>query len=163
MCVAALAAGAREAVRMIRWRARVVGWAPILGPLLAVGVALLYTVFADQTLATVLEATRIRTELGPSLPWYGATDPCEALCGGAGGAGRSAVLRRPAGRRVVTAVRGRGGREPGAAGGPSRRLLGVIAGALLRRVFPPTRRTRHYGVFAGLGGALAVLTVIALR
>src|SRR5699024_3196117 len=59
MCVAALAAGAREAVRMIRWRARVVGWAPILGPLLAVGLALLYTVFADQTLATVLEATRI--------------------------------------------------------------------------------------------------------
>src|SRR5699024_1020341 len=48
MCVAALAAGAREAVRMIRWRARVVGWAPILGPLLAVGLALLYTVFADQ-------------------------------------------------------------------------------------------------------------------
>ena len=35
MCVAALAAGAREFVRMVRRRAQVVGWAAILGPVLA--------------------------------------------------------------------------------------------------------------------------------
>src|SRR5699024_10952853 len=64
---------------------------------------------------------------------------------------------------VVTAVMLRRGRVPGAAGGPSRRLLGVIAGSLLLLVFTPTKWTHHFGVFAGLGGALAVLTVIALR
>ena len=36
---AALAAGAREFVRMVRRRAQVVGWAAILGPVLAVGLA----------------------------------------------------------------------------------------------------------------------------
>jgi hypothetical protein len=81
MCVAALAAGSREFVRSLRRRAQVIGWAPILGPVLAVGLALLYTVFADQTLAAVLEATRIRTELGPSLPWYGEKDRWVALFG----------------------------------------------------------------------------------
>src|SRR5690606_22508347 len=81
MSVAALAAGACEFVRMVRSRAQVVGWAAILGPVLAVGLALRYTVFADQTLAAVLEATRIRTELGPSLPWYGEKERWEALFG----------------------------------------------------------------------------------
>src|SRR5699024_5581179 len=166
MCVAALAAGAREAVRMIRWRARVVGWAPILGPLLAVGLALLYTVFADQTLATVLEATRIRTELGPSLPWYGEKDRWEALFGvsaDGGVARRFPVLLMLMCIAVVTAVMLRRGRVPGAVGGPSRRLLGVIACSLALRELTPTKWTHHSGVFAGLGGALAVLTVIALR
>ena len=31
---------------------------------------MLTVVFADQTLATVLEATRIRTAIGPSQAWY---------------------------------------------------------------------------------------------
>ncbi|MGF0225850.1 arabinosyltransferase domain-containing protein [Dietzia natronolimnaea] len=166
MCVAALAAGAREFVRMVRRRALVVGWAPILGPVLAVGLALLYTVFADQTLAAVLEATRIRTELGPSLPWYGEKDRWEALFGvsaDGGVARRFPVLLMLMCLALVTAVMLRRGRIPGAAAGPSRRLIGVIAGSLLFLVFTPTKWTHHFGVFAGLAGALAVLAVIALR
>ncbi|WP_194861936.1 arabinosyltransferase domain-containing protein, partial [Dietzia sp. SYD-A1] len=166
MCVAALAAGAREFVRMARRRAQVVGWAPLLGPVLAVGLALLYTVFADQTLAAVLEATRIRTELGPSLPWYGEKDRWEALFGvsaDGGVARRFPVLLMLMCLALVTAVMLRRGRIPGAAAGPSRRLIGVIAGSLLFLVFTPTKWTHHFGVFAGLAGALAVLAVIALR
>ncbi|HMT49280.1 arabinosyltransferase domain-containing protein [Dietzia sp. UBA5065] len=166
MCVAALAAGAREFIRMVRRRALVIGWAPILGPVLAVGLALLYTVFADQTLATVLEATRIRTELGPSLPWYGEKDRWEALFGvsaDGGVARRFPVLLMLMCLALVTAVMLRRGRIPGAAAGPSRRLIGVIAGSLLFLVFTPTKWTHHFGVFAGLAGALAVLAVIALR
>ena len=166
MCVAALAAGAREFIRMIRRRAQVIGWAPIVGPVLAVGLALLYTVFADQTLAAVLEATRLRTELGPSLPWYGEKDRWEALFGvsaDGGVARRFPVLLMLMCLALVTAVMLRRGRIPGAAAGPSRRLLGVIAGSLLFLVFTPTKWTHHFGVFAGLAGALAVLAVIALR
>lgn len=166
MCVAALAAGAREFVRMVRRRARVVGWAAIAGPVLAVGLALLYTVFADQTLAAVLEATRIRTELGPSLPWYGEKERWEALfseSADGGVARRFPVLLMLMCLALVTAVLLRRGRIPGAAAGPSRRLLGVIAGSLLFLVFTPTKWTHHFGVFAGLAGALAVLAVIALR
>ena len=166
MCVAALAAGAREFVRMVRRRAQVVGWAAILGPVLAVGLALLYTVFADQTLAAVLEATRIRTELGPSLPWYGEKERWEALFGvsaDGGVARRFPVLLMLMCLVLVSAVMLRRGRIPGAAAGPSRRLIGVIAGSLLFLVFTPTKWTHHFGVFAGLAGALAVLAVIALR
>mgnify|MGYP003112882278 CR=1 FL=1 len=166
MCVAALAAGAREFVRMVRRRALVIGWAPIAGPVLAVGLALLYTVFADQTGAAVLEATRLRTELGPNLPWYGEKDRWEALFGvsaDGGVARRFPVLLMLMCLALVSAVMLRRGRIPGAAAGPSRRLIGVIAGSLLFLVFTPTKWTHHFGVFAGLAGALAVLAVIALR
>ena len=166
MCVAALAAGAREFLSMARARARVVGWAPILGPVLAVGLALLYTVFADQTAAAVIEATRIRTELGPSLPWYGEKERWEALfsvSADGGVARRFPVLLMLMCLVLVAAVMLRRGRIPGAAAGPARRLIGVIAGSLLFLVFTPTKWTHHFGVFAGLAGALAVLAVIALR
>ena len=166
MCVAALAAGAREFIRMARRRARVVGWAAIIGPVLAVGLALLFTVFADQTVAAVLEATRIRTELGPSLPWYGEKERWESLFGvsaDGGVARRFPVLLMLMCLGLVTAVMLRRGSIPGAAAGPSRRLIGVLAGSLLFLVFTPTKWTHHFGVFAGLAGALAVLTVIALR
>jgi hypothetical protein len=166
MCVAALAAGAREFVRMVRRRALVIGWAPIAGPVLAVGLALLYTVFADQTGAAVLEATRLRTELGPNLPWYGEKDRWEALFGvsaDGGVARRFPVLLMLMCLALVSAVMLRRGPIPGAAAGPSRRLIGVIAGSLLFLVFTPTKWTHHFGVFAGLAGALAVLAVIALR
>ena len=166
MCVAALAAGAREFVRMARRRAKVVGWAAIAGPVLAVGLALLYTVFADQTLATVLEATRVRTELGPSLPWYDEKVRWESLFGDSADGGvarRFPVLLMLMCLVLVCAVMLRRGRIPGAAAGPSRRLIGVIAGSLLFLVFTPTKWTHHFGVFAGLAGALAVLAAIALR
>ncbi|HHX85282.1 MAG TPA: arabinosyltransferase, partial [Actinomycetales bacterium] len=166
MCVAALAAGSREYLRSLRRRARVIGWAPILGPVLAVGLALLYTVFADQTVSAVLEATRIRTELGPSLPWYGEKDRWVALFGvsaDGGVARRFPVLLMLMCLALVIAVMLRRGTVPGAAAGPSRRLVGVIAGSLLLLVFTPTKWTHHFGVFAGLAGALAVLAVIALR
>lgn len=166
MCVAALAAGAREFIRIARRRAEVVGWAPILGPVLAVGLALLFTVFADQTFATVLEASRIRTELGPSLPWYGEKERWESLFGTSADGGvarRFPVLLMLMCLVLVVAVMLRRGKVPGVALGPSRRLVGVLAGSLLLLVFTPTKWTHHFGVFAGLGGALAVLAVIALR
>ncbi len=166
MCVAALAAGARPIIRTARRRAQVVGWAAILGPVLAVGLALLYTVFADQTLAAVLEATRVRTELGPSLPWYDEKVRWESLfsvSADGGVARRFPMLLMLMCLVLVAAVMLRRGRIPGAAVGPSRRLVGVIAGSLLFLVFTPTKWTHHFGVFAGLAGALAVLAVIALR
>ncbi|MGN7157707.1 arabinosyltransferase domain-containing protein [Dietzia cercidiphylli] len=166
MCVAALAAGSRAFIRLMCKRAAVIGWAPILGPILAVGLALLYTAFADQTFAAVLEATRIRTELGPSLPWHGEKERWQDLFGETAYgsvARRFPMLLMLMCLVLVTAVMLRRGRVPGAAAGPSRRLLGVIAGSLLLLVFTPTKWTHHFGVFAGLGGALAILAVIALR
>jgi arabinosyltransferase B len=70
IAVAALIAGGRPILRILAHRRAVVGTWPLIAPLLAVGTIVLTVVFADQTLATVLEATRIRTDIGPSQAWY---------------------------------------------------------------------------------------------
>ncbi|MDQ2637204.1 MAG: arabinosyltransferase domain-containing protein, partial [Actinomycetota bacterium] len=70
IAVAALIAGGRPILRILVRRRQVVGIWPLLLPLLAAGTVVLTVVFADQTLATVLEATRIRTAIGPSQEWY---------------------------------------------------------------------------------------------
>ena len=70
IAVAALLAGGRPLLRILVRRHRVVGTWPLVAPLLAAGTVVLTVVFADQTLATVLEATRIRTAIGPSQAWY---------------------------------------------------------------------------------------------
>ncbi|MDT5264883.1 MAG: arabinosyltransferase, partial [Mycobacterium sp.] len=68
IAVAALLAGGRPLLRILVRRHRVVGTWPLVLPLLAAGFVIVAVVFADQTLATVLEATRIRTDIGPSQP-----------------------------------------------------------------------------------------------
>ena len=70
IAVAALLAGGRPLLRILVRRHRLVGTWPLVAPLLAAGTVVLTVVFADQTLATVLEATRIRTAIGPSQAWY---------------------------------------------------------------------------------------------
>ena len=70
IAVAALLAGGRPILRILVRRRRLVGTWPLVAPLLAAGTVVLTVVFADQTLATVLEATRIRTAIGPSQEWY---------------------------------------------------------------------------------------------
>lgn len=46
------------------------GWLPVLAPILGAGLLVLTVVFADQTFATIQEATRIRTQVGPNLSWF---------------------------------------------------------------------------------------------
>ncbi|PRC62502.1 hypothetical protein C6A85_02715, partial [Mycobacterium sp. ITM-2017-0098] len=63
IAVAALVAGGRPILRIVMRRRRQVGIWPLVLPLLAAGTIVLAVVFADQTLATVLEATKIRTAI----------------------------------------------------------------------------------------------------
>ena len=46
------------------------GYLPLLAPILAAGTVVLVVIFADQTLATVMEATRVRTAVGPNVAWF---------------------------------------------------------------------------------------------
>ena len=119
--------------------------------------------FADQTLATVLEATRIRTEIGPSQAWY-----TENL--------RYYYLFLPTvdgslSRRfgfLITAlslfismfVMLRRKRVPGVARGPAWRLMGVIFGTMFFLMFTPTKWVHHFGLFAAVGAAMAALATV---
>ena len=163
IAVAALVAGGRPILRIFVRRHRVVGTWPLVAPMLAAGTVILTVVFADQTLATVLEATRIRTAIGPSQAWY-----TENL--------RYYYLILPTvdgslSRRfgfLITAlclftamfIMLRRKRVRGVARGPAWRLMGVIFGTMFFLMFTPTKWVHHFGLFAAVGAAMAALTTV---
>ncbi|OBA79251.1 arabinosyltransferase [Mycobacterium sp. 1164966.3] len=163
IAVAALVAGGRPILRILVRRHRVVGTWPLVAPMLAAGFVIFTVVFADQTLSTVLEATRIRTAIGPSQAWY-----TENL--------RYYYLILPTvdgslSRRfgfLITAlclftavfIMLRRKRVPGVARGPAWRLMGVIFGTMFFLMFTPTKWVHHFGLFAAVGAAMAALTTV---
>jgi arabinosyltransferase B len=163
IAVAALVAGGRPILRILVRRHRLVGTLPLVAPMLAAGTVILTVVFADQTLSTVLEATRIRTAIGPSQAWY-----TENL--------RYYYLILPTvdgslSRRfgfLITAlclftavfIMLRRKRIPGVARGPAWRLMGVIFGTMFFLMFTPTKWVHHFGLFAAVGAAMAALTTV---
>ncbi len=163
IAVAALVAGGRPILRILVRRHRRVGTLPLVAPMLAAGTVILTVVFADQTLSTVLEATRIRTAIGPSQAWY-----TENL--------RYYYLILPTvdgslSRRfgfLITAlclftamfIMLRRKRVPGVARGPAWRLMGVIFGTMFFLMFTPTKWVHHFGLFAAVGAAMAALTTV---
>ncbi|MCV7270128.1 arabinosyltransferase domain-containing protein [Mycolicibacterium doricum] len=165
IAVAALVAGGRPILRILMRRRRLIGTWPLVAPLLAAGTVVLTVVFADQTFATVLEATRIRTAIGPSQEWY-----TEIL--------RYYYLILPTvdgaiSRRVALLftvmcllpalfVMLRRKRVPGVARGPAWRLTGVIFATIFFLMFTPTKWIHHFGLFAAVGGAMAALTTVLM-
>lgn len=163
IAVAALVAGGRPVLRILVHRHRLVGTWPLVAPLLAAGSVILTVVFADQTLRAVLEATRIRNEIGPSQAWY-----TENL--------RYYYLILPTvdgslSRRfgfLITAlclftamfIMLRRKRIPGVARGPAWRLMGVIFATMFFLMFTPTKWVHHFGLFAAVGAAMAALTTV---
>ncbi|MFG1934573.1 arabinosyltransferase domain-containing protein [Mycobacterium sp. NPDC048908] len=163
IAVAALLAGGRPILRILVKRHRIVGTWPLVAPLLAAGTVILTVVFADQTLATVLEATRIRTAIGPSQAWY-----TENL--------RYYYLFLPTvdgslSRRfgffftalslfAAMFIMLRRKRVPGVARGPVWRLMGVIFGTMFFLMFTPTKWVHHFGLFAAVGAAMAAVATV---
>ena len=165
IAVAALIAGGRPMIRVIVKRHRIVGTWPLVAPLMAASVVVLTVVFADQTIASVLEATKVRTAIGPSQPWY-----TENL--------RYFYLILPTtdgslSRRfafLITAVclfpsmllMLRRKRIPGVPRGPAWRLMGMILGTIFFLTFAPTKWVHHFGLFAAVGAAMAALATVLL-
>ncbi|OBF15403.1 arabinosyltransferase [Mycobacterium kubicae] len=163
IAVAALVAGGRPILRILVRRHRLVGTLPLVAPMLAAGTVILTVVFVDQTLSTVLEATRVRSKIGPSQAWY-----TENL--------RYYYLILPTvdgslSRRLgflITAlclftavfIMLRRKRVPGVARGPAWRLMGVIFGTMFFLMFTPTKWVHHFGLFAAVGAAMAALTTV---
>ena len=163
IAVAALVAGGRPILRILMRRRKAVGLWPLVLPLLAAGTVVLTVVFADQTLATVMEATRVRTAIGPSQAWY-----TENL--------RYYYLILPTvdgslSRRfgfLITAlclftsmfIMLRRKRIPGVARGPAWRLMGVIFATMFFLMFTPTKWVHHFGLFAAVGAAMAALATV---
>src|SRR6185436_13109078 len=167
IAVAALLAGGRPILRILVKRHRIVGTWPLVAPLLAAGTVVLTVVFADQTFATVLEATRIRTAIGPSQPWY--TENLRyyyLILPTVDGSlsRRFGFLMTALALFTAMFIMLRRKRVPGVARGPVWRLMGVILGTMFFLMFTPTKWVHHFGLFAAVGAAMAaVATVLASR
>lgn len=135
-----------------------------IAPFLAAGTAILVGVFGDQTLRTVMEATSVRSAVGPSIPWYEEylryTALLEPTVDGSFPR-RFTILMLLFAFGVVIASTLRNGKVPGAAKGPSSRLMLAIVGTMFFMVFTPTKWTHHFGVYAGVGAALMALAAVA--
>ncbi|GHF48359.1 arabinosyltransferase [Amycolatopsis bartoniae] len=164
IAVAPFLVAARPLFQMLRTRAKESGWLSVLAPIAGAGFIVLVVVFADQTFATVAEATRLRGNVGPNLPWYNELSRYELLF--ADSADGSMTRRFPVlllilctGACLVVLLRR--GRIQGAALGPARRLIGTTALFFLLLALTPTKWTHHFGAFAAVGSAMAALTALA--
>ena len=163
IAVAALIAGGRPLLRILVRRRAVLGTWPLVAPLLAVGTVILTVVFADQTLATVLEATRIRTAIGPSQEWY--TENLRyyyLILPTVDGSlsRRFGFLVTFLSLLISVFIMLRRKRIPGVARGPAWRLMGVIFGTMFCLMFTPTKWVHHFGLFAAVGAAMAALATV---
>lgn len=163
IAVAALIAGGRPLLRILVRRRAVLGTWPLVAPLLAVGTVILTVVFADQTLATVLEATRIRTDIGPSQAWY--TENLRyyyLILPTVDGSlsRRFGFLVTLLSLFISMFIMLRRKRIPGVARGPAWRLMGVIFGTMFCLMFTPTKWVHHFGLFAAVGAAMAALATV---
>ncbi|MGH3469996.1 MAG: arabinosyltransferase domain-containing protein, partial [Thermocrispum sp.] len=166
IAVAPFIVAARPLFHLLKQRARA-GWTGVLMPILAAGLSVLFVVFADQTFATVVEATRLRNKVGPSLAWFQEFARYDLLFGGGGDGGDDSLTRRfPVLLLILCVVTClvvilRRGRIPGASLGPSRRLIGTVLLFFLLLALTPTKWTHHFGAFAAVGSAMAALTALA--
>lgn len=166
ICVAALLAGLRPLIKILAARAPRIGWFAQVLPLAAAGVLVLVVAFADQPFSAMMEMRRVHELAGPHVLWFDEYLRYQYLFMGTvdgSVARRFGIFVMIAGLAVclLTLLR-KGGRIPTAAVGPSRRILGVTVGAMALMMTTPTKWTHHLGVFAGLAGAVAVLTAVAI-
>ena len=163
IAVAPYLVAARPLSQLLRQRAAR-GWLAVLAPIAASGFLVLIVVFADQTFASVIEATRLRAQVGPSMSWFEELSRYELLFTPT--ADGSATRRFPVLLLILCTatclvVLLRRGRVPGASLGPSRRLIGTVALFFVLLALTPTKWTHHFGAFAAVGAAMAALTALA--
>ncbi|MFI6212493.1 arabinosyltransferase domain-containing protein [Nocardia brasiliensis] len=162
---AAADTGTAQIARRNSLPASIFRYLALFAPGLSAGTLVLVVVFADQTLSTVMEATRVRTLVGPNVAWFDERtrwDSLLMLSPDGSLARRFGVLVMLLCLLVcVLQVLGKG-RIPGTSRGPSVRILGIVFASLFLMMFTPTKWTHHFGVYAGLAGSLAALAAVAV-
>ena len=165
IAVAVLIAGSRPMLRVIRARHREAGLLPLIAPIGAAFAFVVLVVFRQQTIATIGEAIRVRYEVGPTAAWYQEllrfyfltlSHDDGAL------ARRLPVLVLVLSLLATLAVLLRRKHIPGIARGPVWRLVAATLLTILLLSFTPTKWTVQFGVYAGLGAALAAVVTVVM-
>ncbi|RKT82852.1 arabinosyltransferase C [Saccharopolyspora antimicrobica] len=150
--------------RLVRKRAQEFGRLPVLAPIAASGFVILTLVFYDQTFRSVLDSMELKTTFGPNGRWYEELSRYSLLFSQSPDGSltrRFPVLLVILCLVTCAVVLLRRNRIRGAALGPSRRLLAIVAMCFVVLALTPTKHTHHFGIFAAFGGALAALTALA--
>ena len=141
------------------------GYLALLTPIVAACTVTTILIFRDQTLIGEVEATSLKSAVGPSLSWFDEHIRYERLFMATPDgsiARRFAVLALIVALAVAIAMSLRKGRIPGTAAGPSQRIIGITVISFIAMMFTPTKWTHHFGVFAGLAGPLGALAAVAV-
>ncbi|MEE3852220.1 arabinosyltransferase domain-containing protein [Gordonia sp. LSe1-13] len=165
IAVALLIAGSRPMLRTVRRRRTENGLLPLLAPVAAAAAFVVIVVFRDQTLATVAEAVRVRYTVGPTLVWYQEflrfyyltlTTQDGSLVR------RVPMLLLLAAVFVTLAVMLRRKHIRGVDPAPVWRVIGAILLTVLLLSFTPTKWTVQFGIYAGVGAAMAAVATVAV-
>ncbi|OBJ72397.1 arabinosyltransferase [Mycobacterium sp. 1274756.6] len=141
------------------------GLLPMLAPIAAAATVPAVLIFRDQTFVGELQASSLKSAVGPSLSWFDEHIRYERLFMATPDgsiARRFAVLALVVALAVAIAMSLRKGRIPGTAAGPSRRIVGITIISFVAMMSTPTKWTHHFGVFAGLAGSLGALAAVAV-
>lgn len=155
-----LIAGIRPLLRRLHIRRKRDGTAPLLIPILASGVVVLFQIFADQTLASILEAVSVNGQVGPTNRWWEEGMRYYMLLNPTADgsiARRFGILMVFACLILVVVMLLNRRRLAGIASAPTWRLVASVAGAAVLLAFLPTKWTHQLGVYAAIGGALAAV------
>ncbi|AKE38100.1 Cell wall arabinan synthesis protein [Corynebacterium camporealensis] len=141
------------------------GWLTMVAPFLAVGTAILTLAFGDQTFASVMESTRVRSTVGPSMPWYEeyarySTLFQESVDGSL--TRRFAMFTMLFCLVLIIYAYLRDRRMLGTNHGPTQRMLLFVALSMFFLLFTPTKWTHHFGIYAGVAGVIAALGAVVL-
>ncbi|QMT03674.1 arabinosyltransferase [Gordonia jinghuaiqii] len=156
----ALIAGIRPLLKRLMARRKRDGTWPLLLPILAAGLAVMFEIFADQPLAPILEAVSVNGQVGPTNKWW--EEPMRYYMlmnptADGGIARRFGILIVFASFILVVVMLLNRRRLPGIATAPTWRLLAMVAGSAVMMAFLPTKWTHQMGVYAAIGGALAAV------
>ena len=155
-------AGLLPLLRVLRARRDLHLW-PILAVLVASPAAAVLLMVSDQSLASVLEATRVRTLIGGGLPWFQEYERYANLL--EPGSFQASIGKRAAVLVTLLAAAGllwalRRSRA-GIATGPAGRLVATFGLGLVAMTFTPTKWTQHFGDMAGVGAGVLLLGLVA--
>jgi arabinosyltransferase C len=141
------------------------GVLPLVAPVVAAATVTVILIFRDQTFTGEMQASLLKSAVGPSLSWFDEHIRYERLFMASPDgsvARRFALLALLVALAVSVAMALRKGRIPGTAAGPSRRIIGITVISFIAMMFTPTKWTHHFGVFAGLAGSLGALAAVAV-
>ncbi|MCZ9298904.1 MULTISPECIES: arabinosyltransferase domain-containing protein [Corynebacterium] len=151
--------------RIMGKRAPQIGWTALIAPFLACGTAVMVAAFGDQTLASVLESTRVRSAVGPSLPWYSEFVRYSTLFEPSVDGSltrRFAMFTMLFCLALIIYAFIKDHRVVGAEADPTKRLLAIMALSAFFLMFTPTKWTHHFGIYAGVAGVIAALGSVVL-